>query len=306
MNFSSALVTGATGFIGRALVRRLSNTGISVVCLVRAESRAELPSNVHTLTVQTFEPKAIMSVLQGVSAEVVFHLAAYGVKAEERDPLEMVKVNIESTAALLAAIKEWPLKCVVYTGSCAEYGIVEPRVPVVEDHPLKPQSLYGAAKLAASIYGSSLAAYLRIPFLTLRLFGVYGPGEANYRLVPYLINHLQKKQRVDLTPGQQVRDFIYVEDVIDALLIAADSKLESGSYNVCSGVPIKVRDVVLQVAAALGCSSSLLDFGARPYRPDEVMWLVGDNTAFRMATGWLPKTPLDRGLSLMITASEAR
>jgi nucleoside-diphosphate-sugar epimerase len=171
-----------------------------------------------------------------------------------------------------------------------------------EDHPLRPASLYGAAKAAATLYGTALARELSIPFIVLRLFGVFGRGERAERLIPYLINQLKDDHPVDLTPGEQVRDVVYVDDAVDALVAAAETRnLEPGGvYNVCSSQPKRVAEIAETVADAMQKPRPLLRFGARPYRAHEPMWLVGDNRRFTAATHWQPRTTLAEGVQRML------
>jgi nucleoside-diphosphate-sugar epimerase len=177
---------------------------------------------------------------------------------------------------------------------------------LTEEDPLFPVSLYGAAKACSHVYGAAFAKLRNIPFCTLRLFGVFGPGEASYRLIPYVISHLRRDTPVDLTGGEQLRDLLYVDDVVEALLLAAKSDaLPSGSsYNICSGQGVSIRRVAEEVAEAMNKPKNLLRFGARPYRADEPMWLVGDNQRFRSVTGWLPRVTLRDGIGEMVSVLE--
>jgi nucleoside-diphosphate-sugar epimerase len=206
-------------------------------------------------------------------------------------------------ASLLEVTAGWPLRRFVHTGSCSEYGSPErEKEPISESHLLRPTSLYGAAKAAAGVFGTALAAHLGIPFVTLRLFGVYGPREAPDRLIPYLIRKLRQDQSVDLTPGEQVRDLLYQDDVAAAFLAAVGpTSVQSGEVdNVCFGQPVRVRDVGEAVADALGAPRSLLHWGERAYRSDEPKWLVGDNRRFMAAASWHPQVTLEEGIRRMI------
>lgn len=304
MSFLSALVTGATGFIGSALVNKLVEQGVQVTCLTTNTHAARMNPAARYLRVNQFNSAELLKVLQGFSTDVVFHLAAYGVRPEDRDPLKMLENNTYAITALLMAIKDWPIKAFIYSGSCAEYAPIKTRSPIQETHPILPESIYGAAKAAAGIYGASLAASLNLPFTLLRLFGVYGTGEASYRLVPHLIHTLNKGNVAPLSVGQQIRDFLHINDVIDALLIAVGLPKKINIYNICSSISVTVREVAQNVALLMQCSEELLNFGALPYRENEVMWLVGDNTAFSQATGWSPKISLQDGIRLMINDYE--
>jgi UDP-glucose 4-epimerase len=307
-SFRSALVTGATGFIGSALVQRLLADRVQVTCLVRSRRRLLAEPNSPDLRIietHSFKDAELRQRLKDVPIDVVFHLASYGVRREDRDVRHLIEGNLELLADLLIAMAESPIRRFVHAGSCSEYGFpASDGILVSEQHPLNPTSLYGAAKAASFLFGNALASDLKIPFLTLRLFGVFGTREAPRRLLPYLIRRLASDQMVDLTPGEQVRDLLYEDDVVEAFISAAEAQgLNDGAvYNVCSGCPIRVRAVGEAVAYELGKPLHLLQWGKREYRSDEPMWLVGDNRRFASATGWQPSISLPAGIRRMISA----
>jgi nucleoside-diphosphate-sugar epimerase len=126
--------------------------------------------------------------------------------------------------------------------------------------------------------------------------------------VPFLIDRLRRGGAVDLTPGTQVRDLLYVEDAAEAFVMAADAPTlgdDGQVYNVCSGVPVAVREVGETVARLLAASPELLRWGAIPPRSEEPPWIVGDGERFRSATGWKPKHDLTAGLLATIAARTA-
>ena len=301
MNFTTACVTGASGFIGRALVDRLRASGCSVLAVGRAGSA--LPDDVQQLRVDTFSPTALRTALRGRSFDILFHLAAYGVDPEDRDADTMQAVNVAATGALVEAAAACGARGVVYAGSCAEYAGGDE--PIVENAPLTTTNIYGASKAAGGMWGAALAARAKLPFCWLRLFGVYGPGEAPYRLVPYVIARLGRSESVDLTPGAQLRDLMYIDDVVTGLMRAADMTQKSlpGPFNLCTGTAVAIRDVALAVAAAVKQPQTLLAFGARPYRPDEAMSIVGAPERFRQASGFAPAVGLAEGIRRMVAAS---
>jgi UDP-glucose 4-epimerase len=305
----SALVTGGTGFIGSVLVRRLLAEGVAVTCLVRARVRdpgamASL-DGARTIPIASSDPVDLATALAGVSADVVFHLASYGVHQADRDPVQLAEGNVSLLCNLLHATSSWPMRRFIHSGSCAEYGFSVPAGALIpETQALRPASMYGAAKVVAFFAGQALAGRLELPFVTLRLFGVFGVHEGPLRLAPYLIQHLSQDQPVALTPGEQVRDLLYEDDVVEALMAAADGgALQSSEvYNVCSGQAIRVRDFGETVAATLGKPRELLRWGARPYRPDEAPWQVGDNRRFIGATSWRPRITIQDGIARMVAA----
>jgi UDP-glucose 4-epimerase len=304
--FRSALVTGSTGFLGSALVSRLLTENVEVTCLVRPQSiskTVEFASDPGFRVIE-FDGLNLESKLRGAAAEVVFHLASYGVQPGHSDLVSMVEGNVSILLRLLRAAAGWPLRRFVHTGSCSEYGYPQREGALIaETHPIGPKSLYGAAKAASVLCGNALASSLGVPFVTLRLFGAFGTREAPQRLVPYLISGLLNDQAVDLTGGEQVRDLLFEDDVVSAFLAAATSEgLKSGEvYNVCSSRPTRIREMGEIVADAVAKPRDLLHWGERPYRSDEPMWLVGDNCRFRQATGiWSPKVTLHEGVRRMV------
>lgn len=299
MGFASALVTGSGGFLGRALVGALCGAGVSVTCLVRGDAPA--PPGTRPLRTRSL---ADLSEVAGAAVEVVFHLAAYGVRPEHRDRNETFAANVAGTAQVVALAQRLGARGVVYSGSCSEYARPPYGVPVGEDAPLTTASVYGASKAAGGMFGQAAARQAGLGFVWLRLFGAYGPGEADYRLLPQLLRQLAADQPVSLSPGEQVRDFLYVDDMVAGLVAAAGLALDGRceTLNLCSGRAVSVRVVAEQVARSLGKPDSLLRFGALPYRPDDVMWMVGDNARMTAATDWRPKVTLDDGIGRMAAA----
>lgn len=299
----AALVTGGAGFIGSRLVRALVERGSDVTCISLPGSDASRLVGIPVRFIETdvSDVAGLRRALEGLEFSRVFNLAAYGVDPSFRDARAMLDGNAGVVAALIEALDGRDIEMIVHVGSCAQYGPAQPGVPITEDHPQRPDTLYGAAKCAAEVYGRAAALVAGIPFTTLRLFHVYGIGEPAKRLVPHLLGRLAAGENVELTPGEQARDLTYVDDVASAMLAAsaAGDAVACRSFNVCSGVPTTVRTIAERAAHVLGARSSLLKLGAVPYRDDEVMWQVGDPAALRAATGWQPRVALEEGLRRM-------
>ena len=300
------VVTGATGFIGSALVRRLSGAGIQTLCFVRPGStrrnRLENLPNVELVEISSSGCDLSKRLVE-LKPELVYNLGSAGVNPDDRDPAFLLAGNVGLITALVTALQNASPSRLIHIGSCSEYAPAEAGRLLDENAAVNPPSIYGAAKACAFMYGGALAARLNVPFITLRLFGVYGPGEAPHRLVPSVISHLQRNEPIELTGGEQVRDLIYVDDAVEALLAAAAcEELQAGSaYNVCSSRAIKIRQVAECVAECMHKPKSLLRFGQRPYRDDEPMWIVGDNRRFSKLAGWSPQVTLQQGISQSIS-----
>ncbi len=305
----SYLVTGATGFIGRRLIERLVREELSVHCLLTHErsqaSRLPAISGALPVEVDMSDRRSLHLTMKTIKPHVVINLAAQGVQPAERDGYSLLAGNAGILAQLLQSLEEFSPRRVLHMGSWSEYGDPGDAGLVTEDHPLDPLSLYGASKAAATIFGNALARQMGIPLIVLRLFNVFGVGEGQRRLVPYLIKHLSRDEPAELTPGDQTRDFVYVDDVVEAILVAATSEhLLPNVYNVCSGRAVDVRFVAETAADIMGKPRELLQFGARAARPDEPQWMVGDNTRFTSATHWRPQISLEEGILRMVEAGK--
>src|SRR5438105_8240983 len=167
--FHSSLVTGGTGFIGSALVHRLLIDGVRVHCLVRAKARPSSVSDAlagaNIIELSSLSLEELKSSLRGFSIDVVYNLASYGVNPDDRDPEGLVDGNVSLLARLLTVGAQLTPQRFVHTGSCSEYGpCSDGNAHLSEAHPLRPTSLYGAAKAAAELYGDVLAARGGIAF----------------------------------------------------------------------------------------------------------------------------------------------
>ena len=306
---AAVLVTGATGFIGSALARRLSADGHRVVGLIRRSSpRRECLAGCPGLDiaeVDDFSPTELDRILGTRPIGTICHLASYGVAAGESDRAQLIAGNVGLTATLIEAAARHSVRRFVQTGSCFEYAAPRDGLPLSEDSPVRPWSVYGAAKSASVHFARTLSAKLGLPLITLRLFGVYGSGEQPQRLVPYLLNRLERREAAELTPGFQVRDFLYIDDAVDAYrtaLAGADELFDGRDFNVCTGVPTSIRELGVTAAELLNAPAQLLRWGALPGRPEEPARIVGDPSAFRAATGWAPRFDLREGLRATIDA----
>ncbi len=283
----SVLVTGGNGFIGRHLVRRLLGDGCDVSLLQRSSDR--VGARVELLHIDHLDVAEITTVLAGRRFDWVFHLAGYGVHPDARNIETMFHVNVNVTWAVVDIASSWSPRAIVITGSGSEYKLDRVDQPVTEDHPLEPYKLYGASKAAGTLCSAALASARSIPFAACRIFGVYGPGEAPHRLLPSLISGMRSDDRIPLSDGLQMRDFLFVDDLVDALVkvaIALESEPRQFILNVGTGQPMSVREFTYIAAAVLDIEENRLGFGDIPTRPDEAMMFSGKPTRLQALTGW--------------------
>jgi nucleoside-diphosphate-sugar epimerase len=305
MSGINALVTGASGFIGAHLVTRLLSEGSRVTVLTRRSSRlpAEWCDRVRVIACDDFNESNLRRLLD-TPVEAVFHLAAYGVKPDHREIDEILRINVELPAAVVRLCSEWRAR-VVMAGTFSEYRSPSAREPLFEDSPLEQGKLYGSSKAAGGLTASAIARSSATGFRLLRLFKVYGAGEAPHRLLPTLVSGLAKRERVAISSGTQVLDFVYIDDVIEAMLRADVHCREKGgvaTWNVATGRPHSVHEFAEHVAAAMNADASLLGFGAIAMRTDDEPWLVGSPDRLRAELGWQPSIGLDEGVRAAVAA----
>lgn len=295
------LITGATGFIGSYLLSKLIAEGHSIAILIRNESDywriRELISECHVIygnydTIENCENEIL-----SYNPEVVYHIGWSGVGNDQRNNDTMVTKNINSTLALAKILLKSNVKTFIGLGSQAEYGPYYSAIN--ESYATNPTTLYGIAKLSAY---NILKYYLEksnIRFCWLRLFSSYGPKDNDIWLIPYLTNSISKGIKPSLTKGEQIWDYIYIDDVITALLAVGFSNNASGVYNLGSGIGHSLKKIITLIRDKVNPKVEL-GFGEVPYRNDQVMVLKADNTRLCLETGWTPETYINEGLEKTI------
>ena len=305
MPVASALVTGASGFIGVHLVARLLSEGSRVTVLARSSSAlpAGWRDRVRVIASDDFSESNLRRLLD-TPVEAVFHLAAYGVRPSHRDINEMLRINVQLPAALVRLCAEWRARMVM-AGTFSEYRGPSTQDLLLEDSPLEQGKLYGSSKAAGGLMASAIAHSSGVGFRLLRLFKVYGAGEAPHRLLPALVSGLAKRERVAISAGTQILDFVYIDDVIEAMLRAdahCREKRGIATWNVATGHGHSVREFSESVARAMNADVSLLGFGAITMRRDDEPWLVGSPDLLRSELGWQPSIGLDEGVRAAVAA----
>lgn len=275
-----AIVSGAGGFLGRAVVTRLQAEGVTVF----APSRAELDFR---------DAAAVERAFAAVSAALVFHLASSGVFAVADDPRI---VGDELAMARAVAIATRPGTRVVFAGSMAEYGNSG---RLRESDPVLPRNAYARAKVEAGRILADGAESGGYALVHARLFGLYGPGEAATRLLPSILAALTAGQPIALSDGRQRRDFVHIDDAARALCDLAGCASPPPLVNVGTGRALAVRDVALALARELTADPALLRFGDRQRSPHDQDCLEADTAVLRQAIGWTPPQRLEPGLALL-------
>jgi GDP-4-dehydro-6-deoxy-D-mannose reductase len=292
-----ALVTGATGFVGPHLVEHLEGSGDTV-----APDRE----------IDVRDPAAVRSWIGDSKPDVVYHLAGWAdVGASWNQPEEVFDINATGTLHVLRAAREAGCRRVLVVSSADVYGIVPPdRLPITEDHPLRPVSPYAASKVAADFLG--LQAWLghRLEVVRVRAFNHLGPGQSAAFVAPSIASRIARNE---LDGGDEIpignlsarRDVTDVRDVVRAYRLLVEHGEPGEAYNVCTGVDVEIGDLARRLVALAGRPMRLVDDPARQ-RPIDVPVLRGDPSRLHAATGWKPEIPIDRTLADVLADWRAR
>jgi nucleoside-diphosphate-sugar epimerase len=291
----SVLVTGASGFIGRAVLPRLVDDGYVVHAVHRAPSFPAVPG-VRSHRADLFDQSATESLVRAVQPSHLLHLAWY-TTPQRFWASDQNLAWVEASLRLLRAFGAAGGARAVLAGTCAEYEL---RGRCSEaDTPLRPASLYGVCKNALHGMATAHARDAGYSLSWARIFYLYGPREAGERLVPSVVRGLLAGRPVDVTDGRQRRDFLFVDDVASALVGLLGSSL-AGPVNVGSGEAISVRRLVSAIGDNVA-RPELLRFGARASAGDEPPLVVADTTRLREGLGWRPTVRLEEGIDRTVS-----
>jgi nucleoside-diphosphate-sugar epimerase len=299
--FQRVFVTGGSGFVGACLVRALIDRGHDVSVLLRPGSRSwrltGLDRQLDIHRADLLDADGVKEALRVVRPSAVFHLATHGAYESQSDARTILSTNILGTLNLLEASAASGVELFAATGSSSEYGFKSE--PMRETDRLEPNSFYSIAKAAQTHLCGLWARKWPMSVVVYRLFSVFGPWEEPTRLVPTLIRRVRAGLPLEMVSPDTARDFVYVDDVVDALLdMKSASRLRGEVLNIGSGVETTMRDAVAAVIGLLG-SRSEVKWGAMAARHwDNSRWCA-DRSRAREVLGWEPRHTFRSGLARM-------
>jgi UDP-glucose 4-epimerase len=297
------IVTGGTGFVGANLVRRLLHDGHQIHLLVRngySSWRIEAirdDFSIHEVDLGNVE--VLNKLVAEIKPDWVFHLAAYGAYSWQTDIHKIMQTNLTGTINLVNACLQTGFEAFINTGSSSEYGYKDTAPDETEW--LEPNSHYAIMKAAATMFCRYTAQSKNMPIRTLRLYSVFGPYEEPQRLIPTLIVRGLRGELPPLVNPDIARDYIHVDDVSQAYLLAATvSRQELGAvYNVGTGIQTFLRDVVTAAREIMRIDDEPR-WGSMPDRNWDTSIWVANNEKIRTSLNWHPKHIFKDGLQLVV------
>ena len=288
-----ALVTGASGFVGAALTRRLLAEGWDVHLVLRASSSTDgLPPTGPGLHLHRHDGSTaqLIDIMRAAAPDTVFHLASLFLATHQPQDVErLIQANLLFSTQLAEAMAACGVRRLVNTGTSWEH---------YQDQAYNPVCLYAATKQAFSAILRFYVEVRGLRVVTLTLFDTYGAGDTRPKVLNLLKRIANEGSSLAMSPGEQLVDLVYIDDVLDAfLLAAAQLDTQAGAmeeYGVSSGQPLPLREIAALYAQVSGKPLDI-SWGGRPYREREVMvpW-----HSYRSVPGWQPKVSLAQGLAL--------
>jgi len=301
------VVTGGAGFIGSELVRQLAAGGSPVVAIDnlvngKRENLADVSGRVSLVEDDIRNVTAYAPVLR--DAEVVYHLACLGVRHSVHSPVENHDVNATGTLRLLEASRAAGVPKFVYVSSSEVYGTAQ-RVPMTEDHPAFPCTVYGGSKLAGEAYTRAFHRTYGYPTVVVRPFNTYGPrshheGDSGEVIPKFLLRCLAGKPMIVFGDGTQTRDFTYVSDSARGIILAGTTGAAVGrTINLGSGFELTINDLAKTVAHIAQRPDAVVQYGEP--RPGDVLRLYADMSQARALLGYEVRVSLEDGLRQLLS-----
>ena len=279
-----AIVTGASGFIGRALCRRLQADGVSLLGLNRSDGDVA-----DSRTWDALPP-----------AKVVMHLAGRSYVPDSwADSAGFLQSNVLGTENALTYCRRHGARMAYI--SAYVYGIPE-SLPIAESHPVKPNNPYALSKYLAEQLCGFAGTYQEVPVTVLRLFNVFGPGQRAEFLIPAIVEQVLAGKEIRVLDLNPRRDYVYLDDVVDAIIRAADIPKGFHVLNIGSGGSLSVRDVIGQIQAAAGTNLPVTS-SARE-RLQEIPDVRADITQARQILGWEPRWSFLQGVQQLLNVEK--
>lgn len=295
-----AIVTGATGAIGTALVQDLISNGIEVLVFCREGSKRNTQIPEHELVTKKFCALSELANIQndtGKDYDVFYHFAWGGTTGAARNDMYLQNENVRFALDAVSAAKRFGCHTFVGAGSQAEYGRVEGVLK--PDTPVFPEMGYGIAKLCAGQMTREYAHQLGLKHIWTRILSVYGPNDGAQSMVMSTINKLKKGEVPQFTKGEQMWDYLYSGDAAEAFRLIGEKGVDGRVYVLGSGHAQPLAEYIRMIRDIVAPEGQI-ELGAIPYAEKQVMHLEADISQLRADLGWTPEISFEEGIKSMM------
>lgn len=295
-----AIITGATGTVGTAIIQELIKSNVEVLVFCRHDSKriSQIPQNsLVTIKYCSLDDLANVENDSEKKYDVFYHLAWEGTSGEARDNYYLQNKNVKYALDAVGVAKRFGCDTFIGVGSQAEYGRVEGMLK--PNTPTFPTMGYGIGKLSAGLLTRQYARQLGLKHIWVRILSVYGPNDGKQSLTVSTINKLLAGEVPQLTKGDQMWDFLYSGDAAKAFVLLGDKGVNGKTYVLGSGKVKRLREYIEDLRDVVSPNSDLA-FGAIDYYPHQVMHLQADTTELVQDTGWSPTVEFRDGIKQLL------
>jgi nucleoside-diphosphate-sugar epimerase len=292
-------MTGGAGFIGANIIHKLLQLNYEINICVRPSTNLwrlkNIISNLNIHEIDILDKQNLTKKITQINPSAIIHLATYSQYRNQEEFEQMVETNINGTLNLLTASKDICYDIFINTGSSSEYGIKDK--PMKETDLLEPVSFYAATKSSATLLCQVFSREYKKPITTLRPFSVYGPLEEENRFIPTIINAVIKNKPIKLTSGNQRRDFIHIQDIVDIYVktLSCGKKLSGQILNMGTGIEY-TNDEVVKTLFKISGKKVKIEKGLYPKRIWDTPHWIADTLKTKRLLNWKPKFTLEEGL----------
>lgn len=294
------IITGATGMIGGAIIREAIEKEYEITCIVRRNSSRikNISKNEHIHIIES-NISEYRNLNLKEKYDIFIHLAWDKTSVNGRDDVDSQLKNIEYTLDAVRLAKKCGCSVFIGAGSQAEYGIQT--VPLSTNNPVNPESGYGIAKFTAGKFAGLLCKQLGIHFNWMRILSIYGVNDGENTLISYCIRELKNGRSPELTPCEQIWDYLNCDDAARAFLAVAEYGVDGKIYPLGSGIGRKLSNYISDIQQIVNPTIPI-NFGKKNYYPHQPMYLVADINELEKDTGWKVEIDFKKGIEKLLKA----
>ena len=300
------IVTGATGFVGRNLIKKLLDLDFYIYAIIRPKSsnRSKLDDtkNMTIIELDLNEIDRLPDYI-GTDCDAFYHLAWEGIRGEDRDNYTLQYNNYVNSLKTVEVAKRLKCKEFVTTGSQAEYGACDTKIN--EDTECSPTTEYGKRKYQFFKEATSLLSDDDTSFKEARIFSLYGPGDHGSVMINSVLDKMIKNDSIDLTEGVHSWNFLHIDDAVDGLIELIKTSCPNGPYNLSGDETWELKQFI-EIMRKVTKSKSIINYGAILYPKSGMIGINPDNKKLKDKTGWSPKIDFKHGIKDMADSCQER